>query len=264
MPFPLFISESTRQDYVKNLKAFATLKESMDLSDKVILAATTRLLDPYNNTSEETRDRLLNKYPVHSYGLLKRIMLFSMTNIGYDEAIDREKMTNLRYLRYKPLEPHFHENNQAQSILNDAELYKNLIATEQTDGFEAMYAEGHVSSNYVDLFKESQEAFDEEADTYIVASNYLKTSTHILQQLVTQGYSVYCPTVYLQSALHSQLLTLAEVHEFISKQIIVIQSEIDKSLVRQIKKERERTEMLRGFLKAYAIFKSDFLPESAI
>lgn len=256
-----YLNEAAHPSYVKSIKAFACLREALELSDKVVLGASTRLLDPYHETTAESRLRLLEQYPVHEFGLLKRIPLFSFTNIGYSEEEDREKMTTLRYVRYKPLEPHLHENNQAFSISADSNVAVGLVSSEPRDSHTQLYIDGTVSDAYRDLFRESQAAFDAEMTTYAVANNYITNTPHLMKELSAKGYVIYCPTIYLQSALHAEFLTHEEVLTFVNSQISLIASEIEKSLARKNKAERERTALFRDFLKAYAIFKSDYLPQ---
>jgi hypothetical protein len=259
----LYLNSAAKTEYVKKLKAFASLREALDLSDKVVLGASARLLDPYHETSKESRQRLLERYPVHSFGLLKRIPLFALTNIGYSEDSDREKMTHLRYVQYKPLEPHLDENNQEFSIKADSQQHTLLVSSEQSDGYVPLYAEGKVSAPYADLFKESQAVFDSEMETYVVANNYLENTPHLMKEITKMGYVIYCPTVYLQAALHSEFLSLAEVHGFVDNQVALINDEIAKSLVRKNKNERERTELFRSFINAYKIFKNEYLPQAS-
>ncbi|MFK4132222.1 hypothetical protein ACI2KR_08005 [Pseudomonas luteola] len=258
-----YLDPSKREGYLDNLKLFATFKEAFTLSDKVILAASARLLDPYQSTTELTRSRLLNLYPVHSYSHLKRVVLIAMTNIGYSEKDDKEKMSSLlSFAHLKPFEPHIDEDNQAFPISSDGEICPGMIHTEDQPGFEALYVNGKIADAYQSLFDNARKAIDDELATYSVAFNLMQASQHILQPLLAQGIVVFCPTLYLQAAVQSTLFSSDEVKTFINNQVNLIEAEIGKSIARKNKSERERTAMLRSFVSAYQRFKSLFLNDS--
>lgn len=254
----MYINEEKRSDYLRNLKVFAGLREAMALSDKVVFAASARLLDPYESTTPESRARLLNQYPIHQHGHLKRAVVFGLTNVGFSEQQDRTHLGDLLFAKLKPLEAHLDSNNQAFCIDLDSKLVDGMISATPMDGYSPFYVDGEIIGGNAELFDQKRADIDWEAPAYHEAYAGL-VKNKFINHLVQIGLIVFNPSLYLTAAIQAKVMTFDEAALFATNQCALIKAEIEKAMIRKNKAERENTAIFKEYLNQYVIFANDML-----
>lgn len=259
---PLFINTAVRKEYIQKLNAFASLKEALPLANKVIFEASARLLDPYEGTTLESRQYLLNNLPRFESNTLKRILVIAMTNFGYTDAQDKALFEDhLLHNKLKPLEPYLDENNQGFIIKEDLlSSYKDALSESPKDGYELIYNDNlTVPSHLKDSFLEKKRLINEEQETHHEMKKLILEYGYYNQMLQT-GMISFCGSIYLKAAVTTKLITPSEATSFAESQIHLIQSEIQKALVRKNKSERSTTSLLTVYKGMYAEYLNSVKP----
>lgn len=251
---PLFINSAVRKEYIQNLNAFASLKEALPLADKIIFAASARLLDPYEGTTLESRQYLLNNLPKFEFNTLKRILVIAMTNFGHTDAQDKALFEHhLLHNKLKPLEPYLHENNQGFIIKEDfLSSYKDALSESPKDGYELIYNDDlTVPTHLKEQFVEKTRLINEEQATHHEMKSLILEHGYYDKMLQT-GMIFFCGSIYLKAAVKAKLITQSEATAFAEAQLKLIESEIQKALIRKNKSERPTTSLLTVYKGMYA------------
>lgn len=254
----MHINEEKRSEYIKNLKVFAGLREAMALSEKVVFAASARLLDPYESTTPESRSRLLTQYPLHHHGHLKRAVVFGLTNVGFSEQQDRTHLGDLLFSKLKPLEAHLNSNNQEFCIDLDSKLVDDMVSTGPKDDYSPFYVDGEIMGVNAKLFAQKQADIDWELPAYHEAYAGL-VKNNFINHLVQIGLIVFNPSLYLTAAVQAKVMTFDEAALFATNQCALIKAEIEKAMIRKNKAERENTAIFKEYLNQYVVFANDML-----
>jgi hypothetical protein len=250
---PLFINSAVRKEYVKNLNAFASLKEALPLGDKVIFAASARLLDPYEGTTPESRRYLLNNLPKFEFNTLKRILVIAMTNFGHTDDQDKALFEHhLLHNKLKPLEPYLHENNQSFIIKEDLlSSYKDALSETPKDGYELIYNDDMtIPFHLKEHFFEKARLINDEQATHHEMKNLILEHGYYNQMLQT-GMIFFCGSIYLKAAVKTKLITQSEATDFANEQLKLIEGEIHKAFARKNKSERSTTSLLTVYKGMY-------------
>lgn len=243
----IYINEAAREKYNRNLLSFAHIEEALPLADRIIFSTSARLLDPYANTTAESRSNLLTRYPIIQHGNLKRVFLASLTDIGYFPEKDKDLLINtLSQHQVKPLEPYLHINNQRDVIYEDMMNIKDAISDTQGAGFSLFYNDDDsaIPEDLLKKFEEKLQMIEDELPAIHLLKNEFESLGH-LEQMNKTGLVILSPTFMIDAAQKTKLITKDQGIEFLTKQKALISREIENALKRKIKDERRTTTILR-------------------